>query len=352
MRSHFARKLNLGPAGWLVSKGSFSLSWCQSPVLTYAFRRLLWIIPVLLVASIITFGLMHAAPGSPWNRESNPLDADTIAALNARYGLDQPLPVQYVRWLDGILHGDFGSSFDPGALSGMAIPFKIEHTDVASVIGQAAGPSLQLGLMAFALAVLLGIPLGVVAALRHNGPVDHLATGVSLLGLAAPAFLLAIVLQLALGKNAYTGEGLFPTKGWDDPISWVLPTVALAALPMAQVARYTRASMLEVVGRDYVRTAESKGLGPSRIVGIHMLRNALIPVVTILGPILATLITGSIVVETVFQIPGIGALYIGAIHQHDYGVIMTMTLIYAAAVALINVVVDLSYGILDPRVRP
>lgn len=320
-------------------------------MLTYALRRILWIVPVLLVASIITFVLMHAAPGSPWNRESNPLDADTIAALNARYGLDQPLPVQYVRWLTGVLHGDFGSSFDPGALSGLAIPFKIEHTNVAEVIGQAAGPSIQLGAMAFVLALLVGIPLGVIAAIRHDGPIDHLATGVSLLGMAAPAFLLAIVLQLLLGKNDYSGEGLFPKTGWETPLHWVMPTVALAALPMAQIARYTRASMLEVVGRDYVRTAVSKGLPPQRIVSVHMLRNALIPVVTILGPILATLITGSIVVETVFHVPGVGFLYIGAIHQHDYGVIMSMTLIYAAAVALINVAVDLSYGILDPRVR-
>ncbi len=320
-------------------------------MLTYALRRLLWVVPVLFVASIITFALMHAAPGSPWNRESNPLDDKTIAALNQRYGLDQPLPVQYLRWLTGVLHGDFGSSFDPGALTGLAIPFKIEHTDVAEVIGQAAGPSIQLGLMAFVVALLLGIPLGVVAALRHDGPVDAVATGVSLLGMAAPPFLLAIVLQLLLGRNDYTGEGFFPRSGWQSPLHWVMPTVALAALPAAQIARYTRASMLEVIGNDYVRTAVSKGLPGRRIVSVHMLRNALIPVVTIMGPILATLITGSIVVETVFGIPGVGFLYIGAIHQHDYGVIMSMTLIYAAAVALINLFVDLSYGILDPRVR-
>lgn len=319
-------------------------------MLLYTVRRLLWIVPVLFVASVVTFWLMHAAPGSPWNREGRQLDPDLVAALNEQYALDQPLPVQYVRWLGGVLQGDFGTSFGSNFQQSMS-PFLINRTDVAEEIGQAAFPSLQLGLQAFLLALVMGVGLGVVAAWHHGRWPDHLATGISLLGMVGPPFLLAVLLQLFFRGEGIRDDGFFATSGWESPRHWVLPTIALAGLPMAMIARFTRASMLEVLGEGYVRTAHSKGLAPQRIALVHVLRNALIPVVAVLGPVLAVLITGSIVIEVVFAIPGIGSLYLTAITARDYGVIMSMTLIYTVAIAGLNLIVDLLYGVIDPRIR-
>lgn len=320
----------------------------------FALRRLLWVIPVLLGASIVAFTIMHVAPGSPWNREGRPLPPEVIADLTAELGLDQPLPIQYLAWLSHILQGDFG------------IGTSTTRFEVGEAVAQAFGPTLLLGLLAFLLAVGIGIPLGLVAALRHRTRVGYLATGLALLGMAAPAFALAAFLQITVGapENVYRGgpvfpgsaplpplEGLFPRTGWETPMHWVLPTIALAGLPMAQIARHTKAAVLEVLHSDYVRTAHSKGLRDEQIVRVHLLRNAAIPVVTIAGSILALLITGSIVVERVFDIPGLGNLYYWAIRGRDYTLLMAITVIYAAAVALTNAVVDITYGIIDPRIR-
>lgn len=311
-------------------------------MLIYAVRRILWIVPVLFVASLVTFIVMHAAPGSPWNREGRQIPSEVIARLNERFGLDQPLPVQYLRWVAALLQGDFGQSVSTSPVS------------VSDQVAFAMWPSLQLGAMAFGLAIVVGVPLGMVSALRHGTVVDHAARAIAMLGMAAPAFLLGTLLQLWLGTPFY-GEPasgfFFPGGGWGDPNTWILPTVALAGLPLAQVARFTRASMLDVLHADYVRTARSKGLDEQRIVWVHMLRNALVPLVTILGPLLALLITGSIVVERVFGIPGLGLLYLGAIRQRDYATMMAMTVIYASVVAVANIVVDLLYGVIDPRIR-
>lgn len=320
-------------------------------MLLYTVRRLLWIIPVVFVASIVTFWLMHAAPGSPWNRESRQLDPELVASLNERFALDQPLPVQYVKWLSGVLQGDFGTSYATGALRGTQSPFRIETVDVAAVVGPAFLPSLTLCGLAFLLAAVLGIGLGVVAAWNHNGPIDHAATAITVLGMIGPPFLIAVLLQIVFDTESFRDPGILPISGWDTPRHWVLPTLALAGLPMAMIGRFTRASMLEVLTEPYVRTAHSKGLTSRRVAVIHVLRNALIPVVAIFGPVLAVLITSSIVIEQVFQIPGIGSLYLLAITSRDYGVIMSMTLIYTIAIAGLNLLVDLLYGIIDPRVR-
>jgi ABC-type dipeptide/oligopeptide/nickel transport system permease component len=320
-------------------------------VLLYTLRRLLWIVPVVFVASVVTFWLMHAAPGSPWLREGRQLDPALVASLNERFALDQPLPIQYLTWLSGIVSGDLGTSFASGSIRPTQSPFQVYTADVAQLIGSAFWPSLQLGMMAFALAILLGVGLGVVAAWNHNRWPDHLATAVSLVGMVGPPFLIAILLQLIFDTHSVREPGLLPTVGWESPAHWVLPTLALAGLPMAMLARFTRSSMLEVLGEPYVRTAHSKGLAPRRVALVHVLRNALIPVVAILGPVLAVLITGSIVVEQVFQIPGVGSLYLLAITSRDYGVIMSMTLLYTVAIAGLNLIVDLAYGLIDPRVR-
>jgi oligopeptide transport system permease protein len=315
------------------------------PVLTYAIRRVLWVIPVLFVASLITFFVMHIAPGNPWLREGRQLNPEVVEALNARFGLDQPLPVQYVKWLANVVQGDFGASVST------------QDRSVNELVGDAMGPTLQLGAMAFVLAVVLGVPLGIVAALNHRGLIDYAARGIAMLGMAAPAFLLATMLQLWLSSPFYAtlrpgGVAIyFAAEGWAGPETWVLPTLALAALPMAQIARFTRASMLDVIGAEYIRTARSKGVEEQRIVTVHMLRNALIPVITIAGPILAVLITGSIVVERVFGIPGLGNLYFSSIRQRDYGTMMAMTIVFAGAVVVVNMLIDLLYGVIDPRIR-
>jgi oligopeptide transport system permease protein len=300
----------------------------------YIIRRLLWIIPVLFAVSIITFTLMHAVPGGPWEREK-PVSASVQAALNAKYGLDDPVPVQYITWVGNLLQGNLGPSYA-----------FIDRT-VNDIVGDGLMTTIQLGLMAFALSVLVGIPLGIFAALGHNRGPDYVSTGISVIGIAMPSFVLAILLILVFGVALHW----FPTSGWKGPAYWVLPTIALAGFPIAVIARYTRASMLEVTRKDYIRTAQSKGVGGRDVVSRHMIRNALIPVITILGPTLAFLVTGSFIIETVFGIPGVGRYYVTSIFQHDYGVLMAMTIVYAFAVAFLNVVVDVLYAFIDPRIR-
>jgi oligopeptide transport system permease protein len=289
---------------------------------------------VLVVVSILTFGLMHLAPGGPWDREKR-VSESALAALNAKYGLDDPIPIQYANWVGGLLTGDLGPSF------------KYRDRTVNEILGDGVWTTVQLGLMAFALSVLVGIPLGIVAALGHNRWPDYTATGISIIGIATPTFVLSILLVLIFAL----GLGWFPTGGWKGPEYWVLPTIALAGFNIAVIARYTRASMLEVTRKDYIRTAFSKGIAERAVVTRHMIRNALIPVVTILGPILAFLVTGSFIIETFFSVPGIGRYYITAIEQRDYGVIMATTVLYAAVVAILNLVVDVLYAYIDPRIR-
>ena len=235
---------------------------------------------------------MHAVPGGPWAREKA-LPAATVERLNQKFGLDQPLYVQYVRWAGGLVQGDLGPSY------------KFQDRNVNDIVGDGIWTTIHLGLMAFLLSVLVGIPLGIVAALGHNKAPDYISTGVSVIGIAMPSFVLAILLVVFFGVTLKW----FPTGGWKGPETWVLPTIALAGFPIAVIARYTRASMLEVTRKDYIRTAHSKGVGDHAVVSRHMIRNALIPVVTILGPTLAFLVTGSFIIETIFGIPGRSLLH-------------------------------------------
>lgn len=303
-------------------------------MITYVTRRLLWIIPVLFAVSIITFLLMHAVPGGPWAREKQLPDA-VEHRLNAQYGLDQPLYEQYARWAVGFATGNLGPSY------------RYQDRTVNDIVADGFWVTFQLGIMAFTLSVVVGIPLGILAALGHNRWPDYLTTSVAILGIATPSFILAIMLIVIFSVQL----GWFPTGGWKGPETWVLPTVALAGFPIAVIARYTRASMLEVTRKDYIRTAQSKGIKDQAVVSRHMIRNALIPVVTILGPTLAFLVTGSFIIERVFNIPGIGQFYLNAISTRDYSLLMAMTMLYAFAVAFLNVVVDVLYAYIDPRIR-
>ena len=303
-------------------------------MISYLARRILWIIPVLFAVSIITFFLMHAVPGGPWDAEKR-LPPSVQARLNAQYGLDKPLYEQYIQWAGGFVTGDLGPSY------------RSRDRRVNDIIGDGIAVTFQLGIMAFALSVVVGIPLGIFAALGHNRWPDYLSTSISIIGIATPSFVLAILLIVVFS----IGLGWFPTGGWKGPQYWVLPTIALAGFPIAIIARYTRASMLEVTRKDYIRTAQSKGIGGRAVVSRHMIRNALIPVVTILGPTLAFLVTGSFIIETIFSVPGIGRFYVSAISQRDYSLLMAMTILYAFTVAFLNVVVDVLYAYIDPRIR-
>lgn len=303
-------------------------------MIRYLVRRILWIVPVLFAVSVITFVLMHSVPGGPWDREKRLPDA-VVARLNAEYGLDQPLYAQYINWVTDFVTGDLGPSY--------------RYTDrrVNDIVADGLGTTVHLGIMAFLLAVAAGIPLGILAALGHNRLPDYLSTAISVVGISTPSFVLAILIIVFFSVQLRW----FPTGGWKGPETWVLPTVALAGFPIAVIARYTRASMLEVTRRDYVRTAHSKGIRAQAVVSRHMVRNALIPVVTILGPILAFLVTGSFIIEQIFNIPGVGRFYLNAISTRDYSLLMAMTVLYAFAVAFLNVVVDILYAYIDPRIR-
>jgi oligopeptide transport system permease protein len=303
-------------------------------VIAYVVRRILWIIPVLFTVSIITFFLMHAVPGGPWDREKQ-LPQATVDRLNAKYGLDDPIYVQYITWATKFIQGDLGPSY--------------RYTDrtVNDIVADGFWTTVQLGVMAFILSVVVGVPLGIFAALGHNRGPDYLATSISILGIATPSFVLSILLIVFFAVQL----GWFPTGGWKGPQYWVLPTIALAGFPIAIIARYTRASMLEVTRKDYIRTAHSKGLPGQSVVSRHMIRNALIPVITILGPTLAFLVTGSFIIERIFGIPGMGQFYITSISTRDYSLLMAMTMLYAFAVAFLNVVVDVLYAYIDPRIR-
>jgi oligopeptide transport system permease protein len=277
---------------------------------------------------------MHLVPGGPWSSDKQ-FAPGVQAAINRSYHLDEPIWQQYGRWVFDFLRGDFGPSF------------KYADRSINQLIAEGAPATIQLGVMAFTLAVALGIPLGIIAALGHNRWPDYVATFVSMIGISTPSFVLAILLVVVFS----VWLKVLPPLGWKGPDTWVMPVLALAGFQIAQIARYTRASMLEVTRKDYIRTAHSKGLRERAVVVRHMIRNALIPVITILGPILAFLVTGSFIIEQFFGIPGIGKYYVQGIVQRDYSLIMAMTVIYAFAVAAMNVLVDVLYGYIDPRIR-
>ncbi len=300
----------------------------------FIIRRILWLIPVLFAVTVITFVLMHSVPGGPWSGERN-LAPGVDQHIASAYHLNEPIWQQYGRWVYDFVRGDFGPSF------------KYADRSVIKIIGEGLPATLLLGTMAFVLSVAVGIPLGIIAALGHNRWPDYAATGISLIGICTPTFVLAILLIVVFS----VWLKWLPPLGWKGPDTWVMPVLALAGYQIAQIARYTRASMLEVTRKDYIRTAHSKGLRERAVVVRHMIRNALIPVITILGPILAFLVTGSFIIEQFFGIPGIGRYYVQGIVQRDYSLIMAMTVIYAFAVAALNVVVDVLYGYIDPRIR-
>ncbi|MGB6896558.1 MAG: ABC transporter permease [Dehalococcoidia bacterium] len=300
----------------------------------YVARRLLWLIPVLLGVAVVTFALMHAVPGGPWDREK-PLPPEVVANLNQRYGLDQPLWRQFADYLGGLSRGDLGVSCIQ------------QDRPVASIIADGLQTSATLGMLALAAAVVVGVGLGVAAAVHKDGPLDFLSVLLATLGASAPSFVLGILLVVLFSVQLHW----LPTGGWGSPRQAVMPVIALSALPAAFIARVTRASMLEVLRQDYIMAARSRGLREWVLLYRHALRNALIPVLTVLGPVAAALVTGSFIVETLFSIPGTGRLFVDGVFARDYGLIMGATLFYTAVVTVANLAVDLLYAVVDPRIR-
>jgi oligopeptide transport system permease protein len=300
-------------------------------------------IPVLLFVILITFFLAHIAPGSPWDKEGRPLSDATIRQLNSKYGLDQPIWIQFGFYLWNVLHFDFGTSYQhPGQ-------------SVNDLIMASWPYTARLGAVSFVVIVVIGVTLGVVAALRQNSAVDYIAIALATVGASVPSFVVGIVLIILLSNFLYkvTQASFFlPTGGYpQDFLHMIMPVATLSFLPIAFLARLTRSSTLDSLRQDYVRTAWAKGLRERLVVTRHVLKNSLIPVVTVAGPLFAVLITGSVIVETVFQVPGIGRSYVQSIQARDYPMILATTTLYAALVALLNLVVDVAYVFIDPRVK-
>jgi oligopeptide transport system permease protein len=315
-------------------------------MIQYIIRRLIGLFFVLIGIALLTFTLMHLAPGGPFSGERN-LPPQTIARITASYGLDKPLPLQFLTYIWNISHGDFGISYRQQI-----------GAEVRDIIFTGFHTSVQLGLLAFAFTIFFGILLGILAAIGQNTWVDYTTMGISLGGYSIPNFVLGTLLLIvaALVVNPHLPSNLqIPIGGWWDSYNAgigaiFLPTFVLALRPTSVLARLTRASMLEVVRQDYIRTAWAKGLGERVVIIRHALRNAMLPVVTVLGDELGNLITGSIVIEQVFVINGLGRQFILSVQQLDYNIIMGTTIFYAFIVVLINLAVDILYAFIDPRI--
>ena len=302
----------------------------------YLLQRLAGLIFVLFAISVITFTLMHAVPGGPWDATArNPLPEETRQALAHKFGFDRPLYEQYARYMWSALHLDFG------------VPFESPGKTVTALIARTWPVTAVLGGTTLLGSILIGVPLGILAALRHNSWVDYVVTFVASLGFAVPNFALAIVFITVISDIYH----LLPTSGWGTPQQLIMPVAAYALFPMAQIARYTRASVLEALRADYIRTARAKGLPGRMVMGKHILRNALLPTITVVGVNLGFLLGGAVVIESVFALPGVGYLLVYSVSTRDYPSVEGAALVLALLFVVVNMVTDLTYSFVDPRIR-
>lgn len=303
-------------------------------MIRYILRRLLWAVPTLWIVITLSFFLIRFAPGTPFTAERN-FDAATMAEMNAYYNLDKPLWQQYFIYLGRISQGDLGPSM------------KYKGRSVNEFLAQGLPVSIQLGVFALVLAVILGTTAGVVAALRQNRWQDYSAMTLSMLGISVPSFVAAPILIVLFAVQLRW----FNVTGWESWKDMILPGVTLGSRYMAYIARLTRAGMLEVIRQDHVRTARAKGVSEFFVVWRHSLRGAILPLVSFLGPATAGIVTGSLVIEKIFGIPGIGRTFINAAFNRDLYIVMGIVITYSALLILMNLIVDILYGFLDPRVR-
>ena len=311
----------------------------------YILRRVLWLAPALLFISLVTFALMHAVPGGPWDEDTK-VPASVKQNLNRKYGLDEPVWRQYVTFVTNAVQGDLGVSYAR------------QDKPVTQIILSGFKVTAVLGVLSLTLATLIGVTLGVFSALHRNHLPDYVGVAFASLGSAVPGFVLGVFLIYVFGVKLHwfstfgwdLKRGLVP--GWVPP--WqqlVLPVLTLSALPAAYLARVTRASMLDVLEQDYMRTARAKGLPGRTVLLRHGMRNAAIPILTVIGPIAATMVTGSFIIEQLFAVPGTGRLFVQSVNARDYGMIMGTTLFYAVVIVIANMVVDVWYAFVDPRIR-
>ena len=305
-------------------------------MLRYILGRLIGLLIVFLMVTVVAFVLMHSIPGGPFDEAQMPLPPAAKANILRKYGLDKPLYEQYLRYMGNALRGDFGISF--------ASPTET----VIELIGRTWPVSIALGCITVAIFLTAGVVMGIVAAIKQNTWIDHVVTFLATLGMTVPNFVIAIWLILIFAVQLRW----LPIGGWNsDPRTWIMPVIALGLSPMGIAARYTRASVIEVMGADYVRTARAKGLAESLVILRHALKNALIPIITILGPRIPDLITGTIFVETVFRVPGLGKFFVTSVLSRDYPMIMAVMLLVAITWGVLYLITDILYTLIDPRVR-
>ncbi|MEI6286616.1 MAG: ABC transporter permease [Bacillota bacterium] len=300
----------------------------------YTIKRFLSMILVIWIVITVTFLLVHSIPGGPFTAEKKLPDA-VLKNLEARYHLNDPLYVQYTDYLANVIQGDFGPSF------------KYEDRTVNQIIEDGFPVSAQLGILSIILAVLVGIPAGIVCAVWHNKFPDYFTMFFAVLGVSVPSFIIAPTLVYFFAYKL----PFFPAAMWEGPEYMVLPTIALAFGPTAMLARLTRSSMLEILSQDYIRTARAKGLSRVAIIYKHALKNALIPIITFMGPMIFGILTGSFVIEQIFAIPGLGRYFVTSIFNRDYTAILGLTIFDGCLLVFANFVVDIAYGLVDPRIK-
>lgn len=291
------------------------------------------ILTLFLVATI-TFFLMKMMPGSPYANEAK-MTATQKAIMNKQYGLDKPVIEQYITYLAGAARGDFG------------ISFQYSNQPVSSLIGARLGASAQLGLQALVVGVILGIIIGSIAAMNQGTWIDSTATIVSIIGKSVPNFVLAVLLQYYIGLKL----GWFPIAGWGEAAQTIMPTIALSVGPLAETARFIRTEMVDTLSSDYVELGKAKGLSRIEVIRKHTLRNSMIPLVTLIGPYAVALMTGSMVIENIFNIPGIGEQFTKSILTNDYPTIMGVSMVYCFGLVVILLITDIVYSLIDPRIR-
>lgn len=310
----------------------------------YIINRLVWSIPVLFLVTLVTFVAMKLTPGGPFTAGTSgrPLNPTTQAQLNEIYGFNDPAWKQYVNYLGGLIRLDFGPSYKYRGRTVNDLMFQ------GGLLKAPLSVSAQLGIIAVLVALVIGIPMGIVSALKQNTWMDYLAMLISMLGVSIPNFVLALILIWVFSLTLHW----LPTYGWGEtPLQVVMPAITLGTGGAAFIARLTRASMLETIRQDYIRTARAKGLRERAVIWRHAIKNSLIPVATILGPLMAAWLTGTFLVEWVFSIPGIGKMYVTSISDRDYTLIMGTTMVYAVALVSFNLLVDMAYVFIDPRIK-
>ena len=300
----------------------------------YICKRIIMALIVLLLIASLTFLLMNLVPGGPFLSEKAPSQA-VLDALNAKYGLDQPLHIQLKNYLVNAVHGDFGVSLKMQ-----------KNRPVTDIIIEMFPVSLRVGIVAVIVAVICGVPMGCIAAYYRGGKMDSFLRVVMTLGISIPGFVVATLLLIFFGVKLHW----LPTMGLNGWTSYIMPSFTLAFYPMCYLGRLSRSSMLDAINQDYIRTARAKGVRGKSIIFKHALRNALIPVITYLGPLTAGIVTGGFVAETVFRIPGLGRYFVQSVLNRDYPIIMATTIFLAALVILMNLVVDILYKVVDPRI--